>query len=89
MLFQTVAHEVNVAAEDSLKLWHETTGHIKACIYRPARYEVNIADLVTPQTYEQAMNSPQSKEWKAAIEEELDSLEKKYDLGTRSITRRK
>jgi len=39
----------------------------------PRRYEVNVAEI--PQTYEEAINSHQSKEWKDAIREELYSLQ--------------
>ncbi|GBL79928.1 Retrovirus-related Pol polyprotein from transposon TNT 1-94 [Araneus ventricosus] len=42
----------------------------------PARYELNAADIVTPQTYEEALNSPQADTWKEAIKEEINSLEK-------------
>lgn len=42
----------------------------------PARYEVNVADIAIPNTYEEAMSSPQANNWKEAIQEELNSLEK-------------
>lgn len=40
----------------------------------PRRYDVNVAEI--PKTYEEAVNSQQSKEWKDAMKEELESLEK-------------
>lgn len=42
----------------------------------PARYDLNIADILTPQTYEEAISSPQAENWKEAINDELNSLEK-------------
>ncbi|GBM25098.1 hypothetical protein AVEN_96672-1 [Araneus ventricosus] len=41
------------------------------------RYELNVADIVTPQTYEKALNSPQADNWKEPIKEDLNALEKK------------
>ncbi|GBN43030.1 Retrovirus-related Pol polyprotein from transposon TNT 1-94 [Araneus ventricosus] len=48
----------------------------------PSRHELNVADIATPQTYKEALNSPQADNWKEAIKEELNSLEKKetWDL---------
>ena len=43
---------------------------------RPARYTANIAMVNEPQTYQEAMESNESKEWSKAIAEELSALEK-------------
>ncbi|GBM93466.1 Retrovirus-related Pol polyprotein from transposon TNT 1-94 [Araneus ventricosus] len=42
----------------------------------PVRYELNVADIVTPQTYEEALNYPQADNWKEDTKEEVNSLEK-------------
>lgn len=44
-------------------------------IQAPLRY-VFLAELCVPQNYEEAMNSGESKQWSAAIKDELDSLDK-------------
>lgn len=40
----------------------------------PKRYEVNFVEADVPTTYTEAVNSPNSKHWKAAIVEELEAL---------------
>lgn len=45
-------------------------------IKAPIRHRVNLAQLVVPETYNEALNSPQAAEWNEAIQEELDALHK-------------
>lgn len=48
----------------------------RANLKLPKRYEVNIAELGTPISYEDAVSSPDHKQWEKAIQEELEALEK-------------
>lgn len=45
-------------------------------IRRPEKYEVNIAEIHVPQTYQEAITGKDSAQWRQAIEEELVAHEK-------------
>lgn len=42
---------------------------------KPKNVELNIAEIVEPTTYEEAVMSPQSEKWEIAMHEELKSLD--------------
>jgi len=41
---------------------------------KPDNIELNLAEIIEPTTYDEAIISPQSKEWEMAINDELESL---------------
>ncbi|KMQ88774.1 hypothetical protein RF55_11682 [Lasius niger] len=43
-------------------------------IKRPERYEAHYADVQIPETYEEALKSSKRKEWRKAIQEEINAL---------------
>ena len=42
----------------------------------PSRYQASFIEFVEPQNYEEALASPESDKWEAAIKEELQAHEK-------------
>uniref|UniRef100_T1JJU1 MBD domain-containing protein n=1 Tax=Strigamia maritima TaxID=126957 RepID=T1JJU1_STRMM len=48
--------------------------------YETYAIRVYLAEISEPNTYEEAMTSPQKDEWVAAMREELDTLEKRDEL---------
>lgn len=45
----------------------------RAMLHRPVRYETDVAEYITPNTYEEAIQSDYAAQWMQAIEEELQA----------------
>jgi hypothetical protein len=63
-------------AGNSDETYNERQSRSGRQIRLPGRYQVRqvIADITTPETYEEAVSGPQKKQWETAINDELQSL---------------
>lgn len=54
----------------------------RASLRMPQRYTVDVAEYVTPNSYEEATKREDAEKWRVAIEEELEA---RKENGTRSV----